>query len=152
MNKFLPIIALLLLSGCVTNKGLIKLQQASIESKKIIILKDHPTRESVLPVLENWFYENGYSAKVVQSLGEVNPEDYVFSYRAKWSWDMATYMRDVEMKLKVKGETLGDLKFDSLQYGGFGKFGDAETRLKIMLDVLFGKITREEADKQLGKA
>ena len=56
------------------------------------------------------------------------------------------------MSLKAKGETLGDLNFDALQYGGFGKFGNAEQRLIILLDALFGKITYEKANALLGDA
>jgi hypothetical protein len=31
-----------------------------------------------------------------------------------------------------------------------GKFGSAEERLRILLDVLFGKISREQGDLMLG--
>ena len=118
----------------------------------VVILQDKSTRESVLPVLEKWFYDNGYHSTVVSSLSEVGPDDYILSYRAWWSWDLATYMRKVEMNVKNKGQTLGNINFDALQYGGFGKFGDAEQRLNILLDAMFGKITVEEANKRLGDA
>ena len=153
MKKIIIIaVFVFVVSGCATNKGVTDLQQFEIINKsQVIILKDGPTRESVLPVLTKWFSDNGYSATVIESLHEASPDDYVFSYRAWWSWDMATYMRRVEMQVNKKGETLGALNFDALQYGGFGKFGSAEKRLIILLDVLFGKITRDEANKLLGE-
>ncbi len=106
-----------------------------------------------MPVLEKWFDDNGYSSTVISSLSDANPDDYILLYKAWWGgWDLATYMRKVEMSLKMKGETLGEINFDALQYGGFGKFGDAEQRLIILLDALFGKITPEEANRLLGEA
>ena len=148
-NTIIFVIVTLILTGCGSNKGLVQLEQVEMDSKEILILKDVPTRETVLPVLTEWFYENGFSAEVIHSLDDVNPEDYVFTYRAWWGWDLATYMSKVRMKVESNGETLGHLYFDALQYGGFGKFGDAEYRLKVLLDALFGKITREEADALL---
>jgi len=153
MKKLIVVLLLVLLSGCATNQGITELAQAEVTDKtKVLILKDDATRESVLPVLEKWFVDNGYSSTVIDSLREADPDNYVISYRAWWSWDVATYMRRVEMAVNKEGETLGNLNFDALQYGGFGKFGDAEERLRILLDALFGKITREEANKLLGEA
>ncbi len=141
----------LVMSGCATNKGVVYIEQFNRDPQTIIILKDPPTRESVLPVLVKWFSDNGFSATVVESLSEINPDDFIFSYRAWWGWDLALYMRRVEMYVKSKGQTLGAINFDALQYGTWGKFGEGEKRLVILLDALFGKITREEADKLLGE-
>ncbi len=150
MRVFAILLFTLVMTGCGTNKGLVNLEQFDTNSKTIVILEDEGTRDSVLPVITSWFEENGYSSTVVQSLQNVNPDDYIFSYKAKWSWDMASYMRTVEMHVKSNGETLGTLYFDAVNYGGMGKFGSAEERLRILLDVLFGKISREQGDLMLG--
>lgn len=153
MKKYTLLILLLMVTGCVSNKGVTTLDPVNLEkSTQIFILKDAATRESVLPVLEKWFQNNGYSATVIESLKEAQPDNYVLSYSARWGWDMATYMRAVEMRVNSNGESLGHLDFDALQYGGFGKFGSAETRLNILLDALFGKITLEQANQLLGDA
>ena len=151
MKKILILLFVLSLVGCASDKGLLELQQMDSVPEKVVILKDAPTRAVVLPILVEWFSENNYNATVVESLDEVKPEDYVLSYRAWWGWDLANYMRRANMKVKLNGKTLGKLRFDALQYGGFGKFGDTENRLKILLEVLFGKISREVADKRLGE-
>lgn len=152
MKKIIILFTLAIITtGCASNKGITDIQQVKEpETKAVVILKDTSTRESVLPVLEQWFYDNGYSSTVISSLDEVNPDDYLILYKAWWGWDLATYMRRVEMSVKNNQQTLGNIKFDALQYGGFGKFGSAEQRLKILLDALFGKITPEEANKLLG--
>lgn len=151
MKRIIILIFVSSIAGCGTDKGLLELKQLDSVPEKVVILKDPPTKVAVLPVMIEWFSENNASATVVDSMNETKPEDYVLSYRAWWGWDLSTYMRRAEMKVESNKQTLGKLKFDALQYGGFGKFGDTEGRLKILLDVLFGKITRVEADKRLGE-
>ena len=144
--------SILAVTGCATNKGITELKQFKTNDKsQVIILKDAETRASVLPILEEWLHDNDYSSTVITRLKEAKPENYILSYKAFWSWDMKMYMRKVEMEVKRKGETLGKLNFDSLQYGAFGKFGNTKNRLMILLDALFGKITQEEANKLLGE-
>lgn len=141
------------ISGCVTYKGITDISAVDLgEGHQVLILKNEDAKKGVLPVLENWFQENGYSTDVITSLDEAKPENYVLRYSAKWNWDLAIYMRAVEMQLSSKGETLGNIEFDARQYGGHGKFGSAEKRLNILLDALFGKITVDEANKLLGES
>lgn len=147
----LPLIASVWLGGCATNKGVVDLNQVNDPITKITIIRDSETRESVLPVLEKWFTDNSIKFSVVNSINETKKEDKVLTYRAWWSWDMALYMRKADLKVLSEGEPVGIVRFDALQYGGFGKFGDAETRLTTLMDVLFSKITREEANIRLGK-
>ena len=146
------IISILFVAGCGSNRGLTELVQVKIDNHPIIVVKDSATRDGVLREIEKWFFENGYDATVVDSLTQVKHENFVMTYNARWGWDIATYMRLVEMKIFKDQTVVGSLKFDSVEYGGIDKFGDAETRLKILLDVLFGKITREQAEKLLMKA
>ena len=162
MKKFSLIVMVLILSGCATNKGLVKFEQFNIKnleinqvesrSKKILILRDKPTRAGVLAVLINWCNENDIEVAVVELMSDARPEDYVLTYRASWGWDIGVYMRKVDMSVISNDKTLGTLRFDALQYGAFGKFGSGEKRLKILLDALFGKISREKANKLLGES
>ena len=145
------IVASFLLGGCASNKGMTELKQITTPAKQFIIVRDKPTRESVQPILEQWFSDNNYKFNVVESIADTKPSDNVFTYRAWWGWDIAAYMSKAELKVTTGDVPVGIAKFDALQYGGFGKFGNAEARLKIVMDVLFSKITEEEANKLLGK-
>ena len=160
MKIIFALIIALFMTGCATNKGLVsfdkidendlRLHQIDKNPIEIAIFRDGETRETVLPVLISWFNENNYKVSVIEAMSDAATEDNVFKYRAWWSWDMALYMRKAEMSLVSDGHTLGSLQFDALKYGGFGKFGNAEQRLRILLDALFGKITKEEANQMLG--
>ena len=160
MKLITALMIALFISGCASNKGLVSLDQISESELKlnekedgraeILILRDEPTRETVLPVIASWFSENNYTISVVDSAEEATVKDKLFRYRAWWSWDMALYMRRVEMSLESAGKVLGSLEFDAVQYGAFGKFGNAEQRLRILLDALFGKATEDQANQILG--
>lgn len=147
----LVVVSAFLLGGCASNKGMTELTQVTGNPEQITIVRDTETRDSVQPVLEQWFTDNNYQYNVVQSIAEAKDTDNVFTYRAWWGWDLALYMSKVEMKVTNNNVPVGIAKFDALQYGGFGKFGNAETRLKIIMDVLFSKITEQEANTLLGK-
>jgi len=160
MKIISALIIALLMTGCATNKGLVsfdkvdenalRLHQVDKGPIEIAILRDGPTRETVLPILISWFNENNYKVSVIEAMSDAATEDNVFKYRAWWSWDMALYMRKAEMSLVSDGKISGSLQFDALKYGAFGKFGNGEQRLKILLDALFGKIAKEEANQMLG--
>jgi len=150
MYRILLIVAsLFIFTACGSNKGIINLMQVELNKSPIFVVNHSATRAGVLREIEKWFSENGYDAKVVESQTQVNPENFVMTYSARWGWDIGTYMRLVEMRVMKNSDVVGSLSFDSVEYGGIDKFGDAETRLKILLDVLFGKLTREEAEKKL---
>lgn len=149
--KCLLIASTFVFAGCATNKGVVELTKVDEAVKKITVVKNAETRESVLPVLTNWLEENNVEYNVVNSSSDTATGETVLTYQASWSWDMALYMRSAEFKVAKNEIPVGIARFDALQYGGFGKFGDAESRIKILMDVLFGKISRDEADKRLGK-
>ena len=63
---------------------------------------------------------------------------------------MATYMRFVNLDVTDnKGNKVAELDFDSVQYGGFDKFGNAEERLNLIMEVFFQKISIQDAERQL---
>lgn len=151
INKAIATALIILISACTSNKGVTELTQLQTPVKKVTIVRDADTRASVLPVLEQWFYDNSIKYDVVNSHQETEKNSNILTYKAWWSWDIATYMRKADLQLSNEGIPLSIVKFDALQYGGFGKFGNAEERLKILMDVMFAKISEEEANKKLGQ-
>ena len=153
LPRILIVMASIYLVGCATasNKGVTSVSQVSEKVNEISIVRDEPTRELVHPILEEWFSENDYVFNVIEHKEDPKASDYVFTYRAWFGWDMKQYMRSVEMELYKKGESIGYVEFDAIQYGAFGKFGDTTARLKTLLDTLFNKITQDQANQLLGE-
>ena len=60
------------------------------------------------------------------------------------------YMRFVNLDVTDnKGSMVAELDFDSVNYGGYDKFGNAEERLNLIMEVFFQKITVQDAERQL---
>ena len=153
MNKLglvTAVVVTLVLGGCASNRGITEIRQVDAGIKRVMIVRDAPTRETVLPVLEQWFSDNGFEYRVAESPSEADASEATFTYRAWWGWDLAMYMKEVHLTVSKAESMIGLVKFDALQYGGFGKFGNGEDRLGTIMDVLFGKITEEEANSRLG--
>ncbi len=142
----------IVLGGCVSisNKGVTGISPVDSSEKKVTIVRDQPTRASVLPVLEEWFSENDYHYTIVESREDTKASDNVFTYRVWFGWDLSQYMSRAEMEVFKDEDSIGFLEFDALQYGVFGKFGDTTARLKTLMDALFNKMSEEEANKRLG--
>ncbi|NKF52653.1 hypothetical protein G3R49_19020 [Shewanella sp. WXL01] len=140
-----------LMAGC-SNLGIYEVTQVTSNPSQLTIAKDSKTRKSVLPILEKWAFENGYDVKTIDNYVMAERNEYTLTYRVWWGWDVASYMKKAEMKVLKDGVAVGSLKFDATEYGAFGKFGDAEDRLNILMDVLFNKITVAEGNKRAGDA
>lgn len=149
----------LVLLGCSGN-GMSNVKQ--LDSNKfreaktqIVMIDDGKQRTSVKNILSDWMTDNGYDVadygvRVIQKLedGQV-----LFKYNANWWWDVASYMRYANLALVDKnGSVLASVDFDSVQYGGMDKFGNAERRLAILMEVLMNEmdIRKAEACLELG--
>jgi len=142
------VLPLFFTSACASNKGIVELQRVTTDVGHISLIRDEPTRAEVLEVIAAWLAENGYDYSVLEP-GQ-KPSGTALNYRAWWGWDVGIYMKRVNMQVARNGTSLGKIKFDALQYGGFGKFGSSVERLRTLLDALFAKIDRDTANELLG--
>ncbi|PKG81978.1 hypothetical protein CXF85_15705 [Colwellia sp. 75C3] len=152
----LAVITSIALSGCSGN-GMSNVKQLNTNEFKqaktqIVMIDDDKQRTSVKNVLSDWMLENDYdvadyNVRVKQKLkdGQV-----LFKYNANWWWDMASYMRYANLELVDKnGSVLASVDFDSVEYGGMDKFGNAERRLIILMEVLMNEMDIKAAEKCL---
>jgi len=150
MNKLIFIVlTLITLSGCtairVENVTPIELK----EQITIVVMKDGPTRDSVLPVVVNKLKSMNYVVNVVDDGSKVATSDYLLNYRAWWSWDLAMYMSKADMTIKQNNAILGQVQYRGKGGLNMAKWGDAEERLGIMIDVMLNKIDVKEANKRI---
>lgn len=142
----------LTLAGCSTN-GITKLiQMDSNFDKQIVMIDDSKQTKSVRAIVINWIEDHGYDVADITARTPVKLEDnqVLFKFNANWWWDIATYMRFVNLEVTDnKGISIDKLDFDSVQYGGLDKFGNAEERLNIIMEVFFGQISIEKAEHDL---
>ncbi|MDA0145543.1 Sbal_3080 family lipoprotein [Vibrio sp. RW] len=151
LNKIVLIFSILLMSGC-ANNAILELQQldsTKIENKSIQIIDDGRTKESIKHIIAGKLDEYGFQYEVVDisqsnSSTTDNPK---LTYSANWWWDMASYMRFLNVEIKDNKQTVALVKIDTVKCGGFDKFGSAQRRTEITLDLLLNNLTKEEANE-----
>ncbi|BAJ01767.1 Sbal_3080 family lipoprotein [Shewanella violacea] len=144
--------AFLALTGCSSN-GISNLKQMDANfDKQIVMIDDSKQTASVRSIVTNWIKDHGYDVADTTASTPVQLADnqVLFKFNANWWWDMATYMRYVNLEVTDnKGTSIAKLDFDSVQYGGIDKFGNAEERLNIIMEVFFKQISIKEAEHDL---
>ena len=60
---------------------------------------------------------------------------------------MASYMRYLNIEIKDNSQTIALVKIDTVKCGGFDKFGSAQRRTEITLDLLLSDLSKEEANE-----
>ncbi|NAZ45150.1 hypothetical protein GL178_02645 [Vibrio toranzoniae] len=151
LNKIVLIFSILLMSGC-ANNAILELQQldsTKIENKSIQVIDDGRTKESIKHIIAGKLDEYGFQYEVVDisqsnSSTTDNPK---LTYSANWWWDMASYMRFLNVEIKDNKQTVALVKIDTVKCGGFDKFGSAQRRTEITLDLLLNNLTKEEANE-----
>ncbi|WP_417760830.1 Sbal_3080 family lipoprotein [Shewanella sp.] len=146
------VLTTLLLAGCANNAviRLQKLDSTTIANKNIQVLDDGRTRDSIRNIIGSKLDEYGFQYQVVDisKTNNQNADDGPkLTYSANWWWDMATYMRYLNVEIKDEGKTIALVKIDTVRCGGFDKFGSAQRRTEITLDLLLSDLTAEEANE-----
>lgn len=143
--------ATLLLSGCANNAiiELQKLESNSISNKEILIIDDGKTKDSIKKTITSKLDSYGFKYQVVD-ITQTNSNSMdkpKLTYSASWWWDMATYMRYLNIEIKDNNKTVALVKIDTVMCGGFDKFGSAQRRTEITLDLLLSDLSKDEANK-----
>ena len=152
MGKIILGLLLIAVTGCSSN-GLTTLKQMDPNFKKEIVMTNDPEQTAqVRGIVTNWMVDNGYnvSKETASPNATLNDDQVMFEFNANWWWDIATYMRFVNLDVTDnKGNKVAELDFDSVRYGGLDKFGNAEERLNLIMEVFFQKISVQDAERQL---
>lgn len=146
----LAVIIVLSLSACssIRVENVTQLKQTEIIDE-FVVIKDSATRETVLPVIENHLAEKGYQVRTVQSVSDIDPDDYAIKYRAWWSWDLALYMSRVHMEILHDDAIIGSIDYEGKGGLNTNKWGNGERRLELIIDTLLNEITVQEANKRI---
>ena len=143
--------AALLLTGCANNAvvELQKLDANAIGNKNILVIDDGRTKDSIRHVITSKLDEHGFKYKVVETSqsNSASSQEPKLIYSANWWWDVATYMRYLNVEIVDNGTVIALVKIDTVMCGGFDKFGSAQRRTELSLDLLLSDLSKEEANK-----
>ncbi|MEZ8188364.1 MULTISPECIES: Sbal_3080 family lipoprotein [Vibrio] len=151
LKKLVATFSIMLLAGCANNAivELQKLDTTYLENKELLIIDDGRTKDSIKKIIAAKLDEYGYDYQVIdisQSNSKTTDAPKL-TYSANWWWDMATYMRYLNVEVKDKGQTIALVKIDTVKCGGIDKFGSAERRTQVTLDLLLSDLTKDEANE-----
>ncbi|MCE9678510.1 Sbal_3080 family lipoprotein [Shewanella sp. AS1] len=150
-RKISLILTALLLTGC-ANNAIVELQKAdsnSLKNKTIEIIDDGRTKNSIKYVITSKLNDYGFQYQVVD-ISVANAKDTdnpKLTYSANWWWDVASYMRYLNIEIKDQDKTIALVKIDTVKCGGYDKFGSAQERTEISLELLLSDLSKEEANE-----
>ena len=105
---------------------------------EVCILRNEDVRHGFLDA-----YTDALKAKSIQvrTLGEsasLNECTTTSTYTARWTWDLALYMKYAEIKVYRNAALVGDAVYDATWGGGrLDKFINAEKKIRELVDELF---------------
>ncbi|MFW5498974.1 MULTISPECIES: Sbal_3080 family lipoprotein [unclassified Maridesulfovibrio] len=140
--KYIKAVALLVVliavSGCgkfdVINRSTPDLLQA----EKVCIVNHPDTREGFEAALKQWLTKENINNQVIPASSRSDACEWVLRYYGYWSWDMALFLSDAEIRAYHDGNEAGEVKLRVGQWDSH-KFESGEKRIGKMMDMLSGK-------------
>lgn len=113
----------------------------------VVIVKDDQTRAGFLLAIERWLQNNDYRYMIAADGSEHDPSKLTLDYIGYWKWDMAIFLSEASIGAFYDGNKIAKVDYKAPNTINAGKFAVASERIHHMLDVLFGKISAEEATR-----
>ena len=129
------VLGVALLTGC-TSVDVKTLDPAKYPVKLVCIKKNPEVQiREFLGVVEDGFQRHGIETEVFDSDPPLRCE-YVLTYVAIRGWDLATFMKHAELRLKQGNKLIGTAIYH--HHGGFAltKFSSVETKMTPVIDEL----------------
>jgi len=115
----------------------------------ISLVRHEATREGFRQAIEDWLSKNQYQYKLTESKTRYDNEDLTITYIGHWKWDLAIYLSEATITAFHKGKPVGAVTYQAANNLNTKKFNNAEERIIVMLDILFGKKSLQEAAKSI---
>lgn len=154
MKKILIVaVSFVMISGCASPRFTSeKVVSTAHAGKDFVIVKDEKTREGFLSAVADWLKDNGHSYTIVGDGVSHDLEKVTIEYVGFWKWDLALFLSEAKIEAFHEGQRIGEVDYRAPNTLSAVKFGEARDRIFYMMDVLFGKITPQEAAKEIKKS
>lgn len=117
-----------------------------VSTTDVVIIRNEATRPGFQQTMEDWLKKNSYPYVVVPDKSAFDPDKVNLEYVGHWAWDLALYLNNATISAYSKGQRVGIVDFRSPNSLNLNKFGNGAERVTYMMDILFGKITVDEAN------
>lgn len=149
MNNTFLILICVFLVACAGPKYTSQSLNMPPESVHIDIVEDEDTRDGFKNTMINWLNDNGYSYSVIPEGSNYDLNNLTIEYVGHWGWDLALYLKNAKLDAFWKGQRAGEVEFRVPYTANLNKFGSAEERISYSMDILFGKISADDATRKV---
>jgi len=151
MKKVFVLLFVTLLAGCAVPRysgvAIGPIMQSS--SPEVVVVNDSDTRAGFQQAMESWLSANDISYSTAEESSTPDLDSITLKYEGHWNWDLAIYMSDAYIEAFHEGRSIARVEYTTKYTISPKKFGNAETRIGEMMNILFGKITAEQATKEM---
>lgn len=151
-NFILASISIAVLSGCGSPRYTATPIETSVSNIEVVIVDDRETRDGFQETMELWLQENNYKYTVSPDGSRHDLNKLTLEYEGHWGWDLALYLKNADINAFQHGQRVGEVKFKVPYTANPNKFGDGATRIRYMMDTLFGQITADEATRKVNSS
>ena len=127
----------MLVSGCASPRYASIPAKGISNAKTIYIIENPETTSLFLEAMKDWLYEHKYDIQLLPPSSETSQYEWVLTYTALRSWDLAVFLRDATIRAFNKGTFSGDSKFYSDNNLNFSKYGGMREKVGKMMGNLF---------------
>ncbi|MBA1147115.1 hypothetical protein H0Z60_08570 [Ectothiorhodospiraceae bacterium WFHF3C12] len=155
------LLVVLMVSGCAAPRYSGTASEPSVTrvTKEVVVIRDDATKRGFLEAIEHWLAEHQYDYTVAPDGSKHDLDKLTIEYVGYWKWDLAIYLSRAEIEMFHGGQRVGRVNYRAPNTLNTNKFGTGSDRVAYMMDVLFGKMTPEEAtevvnapeDEELGR-
>ena len=155
--KKLGILALsfivLFATGCAAPKydGTAISDEITNKKPQVEIIHNDKTREGFKETVETWLKKNGYAYTIKQSGSKHDLDKLTIEYVGIWRWDLALFLNSAKIEAFHEGQRVAEATYKAPNNMNMNKFSNADERIKYLMDVLFGKLTPQEATSTIKK-
>jgi hypothetical protein len=136
---FVALVALLAAaaSGC-SIKQSVKPVDFSGQPMEVCILKNEDVRQGFLEAYTSALNAKNLQVKLLAQTASLNECATTSTYTARWSWDLALYMKYAKIKVYRSAALVGEAVYDATWGGGrLDKFINAENKIRELVNELF---------------
>ncbi len=138
MKKIIVIFTILLTAGCAAPIQSVQPVSEVQRGTELCIIENPDVRDSFITIYETALLDKGVNVKILSPNAKKNDCKLTSTYTAKWRWDLALYMAYAKISVYRDDWLFGEALYDAMASGGnFGKFIDAEEKIKEMVMQLF---------------
>jgi hypothetical protein len=113
-----------------------------------VLIRNNPKVivEGFVDVMRDGFDRHGISSEIVPEDAKVKPGDYVVTYTALRSWDMAPYLSHAEIRIEESNRQVAYAEYHLKGKGGFSmmKWQGVEKKMSPVMDELLAGVTTQK--------